>query len=66
MIKYVRVKGVGSKSFISDGRHGCFISPWLFSGRMNGVKELKMRVGRMGEIFRRGERMKITWLVVCR
>ena len=41
--------------------------PWLFSVYMDAVmKEVKMGMGRRGEILGLGERVEITWPLVCR
>ena len=62
----VRVKGSESELFKIDSgvKHGCIMSPWLFSVYMDGVmKEVKIGMGRRGVKFLEYGR---EWPLVCR
>ena len=60
----VRVKGGENEQFrINGGRQGFILSPWLFNVYMDAVmKEVKMG----SKIPGGGERVEITWTLVCR
>ena len=64
----VRVNRGGSEQFRIDSgvRQGCIMSSWLCNEYMDGVMEVKMGMGRKGMKFLDGERVEITWPLVCR
>ena len=68
-LAFVRVKGGKSECYrINSVRHVYIMSSCLFNVYMEAVmKEVKMWDGEDGsEIYRGGEKVEITWPLVCR